>query len=113
MRFANAEIVSFATLLFAGCSGEKRDPPQSPVQSDSSIVTSASAATVPLRHDFVIMRELVRQHELQKGNELRTKAIESHLRARFPTLPDDGLTAEELTIRHKAEKLLHTLPREE
>lgn len=113
MSFTNAAIISFSLFLFAGCSGEKKDPQDFSGPSAPAVSRPAEGATAPLRRDFVIMRELIRQHELQQGNELRKKAVESHLRARFPTLPDDGLTAEELTIRHKAEELLHTLPREE
>lgn len=113
MRFLNAAIRSFSLLLFAGCSGEKRDPPELSVPVAPSISMTASAAPAPLRRDFVVMRELVRQHELQAGNELRTKAIEKSLREKFPVLPDGDLTEEERTIFLKAEDLLHTISRKE
>ena len=116
MRFANPAIRSsslLSLLLFAGCSGEKRGPPDVSVPVAPSTSMSASAAPAPLRRDFVVMRELVRQHELQAGNELRTKAVEKSLREKFPALPDGDLTEEERTIFLKAEKLFHTISREE
>ena len=113
MRFANAAIRSFSLLLFAGCSGEKRDSSELSVPDAPSISMPASAEPAPLRRDFVVMRELVRQHELQAGNELRTKAIEKSLREKFPALSDGNLTEEERTIFLKAEELLRTISRED
>ena len=113
MRFANFAIRSFSLLLFAGCSGEKRGPPDVSVPVAPSTSMSASAAPAPLRRDFVVMRELVRQHELQAGNELRIKAIENSLREKFPALPNGDLTEEERTIFLKAKELLRTISRED
>ena len=113
MRFSNVAIRSFSLLLFAGCSGEKRGPPDVSVPVAPSTSIPASHESAPLRRDFVVMRELVRQHELQAGNELRIKVIENSLREKFPVLPDGDLTEEERTIFLKAEELLRTISRKD
>lgn len=55
------------------------------------------------------MRELVRQHSLQQGNDARIAAIEKALKEKFPLLPDKGVTDDEKRIYREAEKLVEAL----
>ena len=84
-------------LALAGCGGPSSPPPLSP---------QASATTEPteLRKDFVILRELVKQHALQSeaGNEARVATVERHLRERLEALPDGGRNEGEQEIVRKA-----------
>ncbi len=64
---------------------------------------------IPPRKEFVIVREIVRQHSLQQGNEKRMEAIEAALKSKFPLLPDKGETEEEKQIYREAEELSRTL----
>ena len=88
-------------LALAGCGGPSSPPPLSP---------QASATTEPteLRKDFVILRELVKQHTLQTeaGNEARVEAVERHLKSRLSTLPDSGQTPAEQEILAQAQALI-------
>ena len=62
--------------------------------------------TPPMRKEFVILRELVRQHDLQQGNDRRIKAIETALKSKLPLLPDHGETEEEKRVFSQAERLM-------
>ena len=111
MRLAGTAIVPCSLLLLAGCSGGPGEPEQTaaaPTVADDAV---ACDETSPPRREFVILRELVRQHGLQRGNEPRTKTIESSLRKRFPDLPDKGTTDEERRIYHEAENLFKSFPK--
>ena len=112
MRLAGSAIVPCSLLLLAGCSGgteEAAPPAAAPAPADA---VEACDETSPPRREFVILRELVRQHGLQRGNEPRTKTIESSLRKRFPDLLDKGTTDEERRIYREAEDLFKSLPRD-
>ena len=61
------------------------------------------------RKEFVIVREIVRQHGRQQGNEKRMEAIATALKAKFPLLPDKGETEEEKQIYREAEALSRRL----
>ena len=117
---------AFATfLLLAGCSGGKEAANPQDHGSENSIDHSAellqdhgaentvksfriSEVQQP-RKEFVIMREIVRQHGLQTDNEKRMEAIATALNAKFPLLPDKGETEEEKRIYREAETLLNQL----
>ena len=87
-------LASAALLTLAGCGGPSESPPQAP----------AVAEPTELRKDFVILRELVKQHTLQTeaGNEARVETVERHLRERLDALPDGGRNEEEREIVRKA-----------
>ena len=61
-----------------------------------------------LRKDFIILRELVKQHTLQTeaGNEARVEAVDRHLKTRLSTLPDSGQTPAEQEILAHARALV-------
>ena len=61
-----------------------------------------------VRREFVILRELVKQHALQSeaGNEARLETVERHLRERLAGLPDEGLNEEEREILSQAQELV-------
>lgn len=61
------------------------------------------------RKEFVIVREIVKQHGLQTDNEKRMEAIATALKATFPLLPDKGETEEEKRIYSEAEALFRQL----
>ncbi len=76
-------------------------------QSDGQTVKPSNCQT--LRKEFVVVREIVRQHSLQQGNEKRMEAIEAALKSKFPLLPDKGETEEEKRVYRDAEELSRTL----
>ncbi len=84
-------------LLVAGCSGGKEDG-QASVGTVEQKSTAPAVASAPMRKEFVIVRELVRQHELQQKNEGRLRSIEVALTGKFPLLPDSGKTEEEKRV---------------
>ncbi len=90
-----------ALLSLAGCGGPSAPPPSPPQP-------TAAVEQIELRKDFVILRELVKQHALQteSANEARLAAVERHLRERLETLPDTGQSAEEREILRNARSLL-------
>ena len=99
-------IVFASILLLAGCSGERKDSVKS---------TQGREASVPakddVRREFVIVRELVRQHALQQGNGKRIEAVEKSLKSKFPALPDKGTNSEERRIYNEARAVVGKLPR--
>ena len=98
-------------LLLAGCSGGEESV-EGPTEKEDVVATPEAAPapqaakTAPMRKEFVVLRELVRQHDLQQGNEKRIKAIETAIMERFPLLPDRGETEEEKRVFSQAEKLM-------
>lgn len=103
-------------LLLAGCSGGKEDgaaapTAPSPLAREQDAHTSMDDGADAPRKEFVIMRELVRQHELQQGNDKRIEAVERALMEKFPKLLDGGKTEEERQIYREAQKLLKSLQR--
>ena len=88
-------------LTLAGCGGPSSSPPPPPQ-------APATAEPTDLRKDFVILRELVKQHSLQieAGNEARVEAVERHLKTRLSTLPDSGQTPAEQEILAQAQALI-------
>lgn len=104
-------------LLTAGCSGgEKGDsrntPPPgkagSPPPEGAESAVPAAPAPEPIRREFVILRELVRQHDKQteEGNGQRVEAIGRNLRERLATEPDENLTDAEQSILEDARRIL-------
>lgn len=96
---------ALALLLFAGCSGGKEEAVSSDSMGESPVPAATAPRPAPPRKEFVLLRELIRQHELQQGNAKRIEAVETALRERFPLLPDEGETEEEKRIFHEAEAL--------
>lgn len=110
MRNIGTACALFTLLLLAGCSGGKEGA-ETP-QDHGAEISQKSPETIdakPLRKEFVIMRELVRQHELQQGNDKRIEAVERALQEKFPALPDKGETDEERKIYREADRLLKSL----
>lgn len=107
MRLHSVASVLLAILLFAGCSGGKEvaEVPQNH-GSEISRTDSGAIDSKPMRREFVAMRELVRQHELQQGNDKRIEAVKKALKERFPLLPDEGETEEEKRVFLEAKGLL-------
>lgn len=87
-------VVAAALLLAgAGCSGEggqqpAGEPPASPGE---------------VRREFVVLRELLKQHAAQEeaGNEARVEAVERYLREWLERIPDEGVNEEEREIMRK------------
>lgn len=65
---------------------------------------SPPATPAEVRKEFVILRELVKQHGLQgeAGNEARVQAVELHLRDWLEKLPDGGANEAERDILRRA-----------
>ena len=95
-------------LLLAGCSGGKEKEP-SEHGAEHSGKSLEIAEIPPVRKEFMLVREIVKQHALQQGNEKRMAAIEAALTNKFPLLPDKGATDEEKRIYREAEELSRTL----
>lgn len=97
---------ALALLLFAGCSGGKEEAAPSANAGESALSGATTPAPASPRKEFVAVRELLRQHELQRGNAKRIEAVENALKARFSLLPDEGKTEEETSIVQQAKSLL-------
>lgn len=96
-------------LLLAGCSSEEKKDANADHAEPTSSVGVAATKSNPVRTEFIIVREIVKQHDLQAGNEKRVEAIETALRTRFPLLPDKGNTEEEKRIFRLGKDLLSTI----
>ena len=94
-------LAAAALLTLAGCGGPSPSPPSPPQ-------APATAEPTELRKDFLILRELVKQHALQSeaGNEVRVETVERHLRERLEALPDGGRNEEEREIVRRARELV-------
>ena len=101
MALLRHTLAAAALLILAGCGGPSSPPPP-PSQ------TSATTEPTELRKDFIILRELVKQHALQSeaGNEARVEAVERHLKSLLSTLPDSGQTPAEQEILARAQALV-------
>lgn len=107
MRNIGTAYVLLSFLLLAGCSGGKEGAEASQDHgAEISRKPPKSVEVQPMRREFVVMRELVRQHELQQGNDKRIEAVEKALKERFPLLPDEGKTEEEKRVFLEAKELL-------
>ena len=100
MALLRHALAAAALLTLAGCGGPSSSPPPPPQ-------APATAEPTELRKDFVILRELVKQHALQTeaGNEARVEAVERHLKSRLSSLPDSGQTPAEQEILAQAQAL--------
>ncbi len=112
MRHHGSAFVLATLLLLAGCSGGKDadariDDGNRQTANPSNRQTEERV--IPLRKEFVVVREIVKQHGLQQGNDNRMAAIETALKAKFPLLPDEGETEEEKRIYHDAKALYEQL----
>ena len=60
-----------------------------------------------VRREFVVLRELVKQHAAQEeaGNEARVAAVERHLREWLARVPDEGGNEEEREVLRQAREL--------
>jgi len=76
---------------------------------ENSVKPLGNSEVQPPRKEFVIVREIVRQHGLQTDNEKRMEAIATVLKAKFPLLPDKGEIEEEQRTYRKAEALFSRL----
>ena len=97
MALPRCVLAAAALLTLAGCGGRSA-PPSPPPQSP------ATAEPTELRKDFLILRELVKQHSLQTeaGNDTRVAIVERHLRERLAALPDGGRNEDEREIVRRA-----------
>ena len=61
----------------------------------------------PMRREFVILRELLKQHAKQTevGNAERLAIVDRNLRERLVALPDEGQTEDEREVVRKARGL--------
>ena len=108
MRRTGTAFALASLLLLAGCSGGKETEPSEHGAKHSG-KPSEIAEIQPIRKEFMMVREIVKQHALQQGNEKRMAAIEAALTNKFPLLPDKGATDEEKRIYREAEELSRTL----
>ena len=101
MALPRCALAAVALLTFSGCGG-----PSSPPPAPQQAVATADPAEV--RKDFVILRELVKQHSLQTeaGNKARVETVERHLRSRLSTLPDSAQNPAEQEILAHAQALV-------
>ena len=101
MALLRHALAAAALLPLAGCGGPSSSPPPPPQ-------APTTAEPVELRKDFIILRELVKQHALQSeaGNEVRVETVERHLRERLEALPDGGRNEEEREIVRRARELV-------
>ena len=100
MALLRHALAAAALLTLAGCGGHSEAPPLPPQ-------APATAEPTELRKDFVILRELVKQHALQNeaGNDARVEAVERHLKSRLSSLPDSGQNPAEQEILAQAQAL--------
>jgi len=98
-----------ASLFLAGCSGGNGDGGLPPPEPDSTTVPAASAIDTATRKEFVVLRELVKQHGLQKDNAMRREAVERSLKEKFSQLPDKGKTEEERCAFRQAAGLIELI----
>ena len=101
MAFPRCVLAAAALLFLAGCGGPSSPPPPPPQ-------VSSTAEPTELRKDFLILRELVKQHALQTeaGNDARVETVERHLRERVEALPDPVQNAAEREIVRQARALV-------
>ena len=105
-----------AALLLAACSGERRGE-DGAVSAVSAVSAEAEGlggagegrggASAPVRREFMVLRELVKQHAAQQaaGNEVRVESVERHLEEWLARVPDEGSNEEEREILHRAREL--------
>ena len=108
--------LALCALLLAGCSGGQEEegdggtgvpPVQRENGQDARFPKSGQPDSVPMRREFVILRELVKQHTKQTevGNPERLSNVDRHLRERLATAPNENLTDAEKAILEDARKL--------
>lgn len=92
--------------LLAGCSGGDGMREKPTATSDG--ITETPAQRQMMRKEFVILRELTKQHVLQTelGNAARLETVERHLRERLDALPDQGTCEEEKVVVAQARDLV-------
>ena len=97
MALLRHALAAAALLTLAGCGGPSSPSPPPPQ-------TSSTAEPAELRKDFIILRELVKQHSLQTeaSNDTRVATVERHLRERLAALPDGGTNEDEREIVRRA-----------
>ena len=91
-------VVAAALLLgWGGCSSREREQPAG----------EPLAPPGEVRREFVVLRELVKQHAAQEeaGNEARVAAVERHLREWLARVPDEGANEEEREVLRQAREL--------
>ena len=96
-RWGRRVVVAAALLLAgAGCSGGREHPAGEP-----------PAPPGEVRREFVVLRELVKQHAAQEeaGNEARVEAVERYLRDWLARVPDEGANEEEREVLRLAREL--------
>lgn len=78
---------------------------------ETSVANAPASQSRPsrpeVRKEFVILRELTKQHALQSevGNEVRLESVKRHLSERLSALPDEGQSSEERAILRVARAL--------
>ena len=102
-----------AFLFLAGCSGGNGDGGIPSPATDATPASAAEATESATRREFVVLRELVKQHGLQKGNAVRREAVERALKEMFPQLPDEGRTEEEKRVFRQAAELIESIGRKD
>ena len=97
-----ASLVLAVWIPLAGCGKGGRGE-----TSADSGPTSPPGTPTEVRKEFVILRELVKQHGLQgeAGNEARVEAVERHLREWLEKVPDGGANEAERGILEQARAL--------
>ena len=108
-------------LLSTGCSGRQEadaaarsessphpsqasNEEQAPETSRTSRETFSAPPHAPMRREFVILRELLKQHAKQTevGNAERLAIVDRNLRERLVALPDEGQTEDEREVLREA-----------
>ncbi len=103
-----------ATVLCAmlcGCGRRAEDVPTgtafAPASADATSAPEGVPAKPPVRTEFVILRELVKQHakQTEAGNEELLESVRRHLRERVAAVPDQGRNDDERNILKEAKVL--------
>ena len=96
-------MVAALLLGLAGCSGNRNGKTGVPAI-ESSETPRESERQAKIRHEFVVLRELVKQCALQRdaGNGDRVAAVERYLAEWLAKIPDEGANDEEREIVRRA-----------
>lgn len=97
-----------AVLLLGGCSGGREAREGGQAAEREAVAGEPPAPPGEVRREFVVLRELAKQHGIQgeAGNAARVEAVERHLRERLAEVPDEGRNEEERGILERARRAM-------
>lgn len=108
-RVNGRAVVAAALLLVgSGCSREREGNERGRASEfPGEIAGEPPASPAQMRREFVVLRELVKQHAAQgeAENEVRVAAVERHLREWLARIPDEGANEGEREVLRLAREL--------